>query len=119
MRYNEVLEHLQNLTKCKITQADLCKVLNVKQSAMGNRQSRNSNFSEEEIITLQNHYNVILKNEDVTIDYYPDVFGSCGNGVFELSPEKTQIIVPKNAFFSLQVKFVLPKLGREKDAKHS
>ena len=42
---------------------------------------------------------IIKSSDSVTLDYYPDVFGSCGNGVFELSPEKTQIIVPKNAFF--------------------
>lgn len=107
MQYSVLLDRLQKLTNQNITQAELCRVLNLKQSTMGNRQIRNSQFSDDEIEQINRHYgidiysgNTISVNPDsVTIDYYPDVFGSCGNGVFELSPEKTQIIVPKNAFF--------------------
>lgn len=36
---------------------------------------------------------------EITLDYYPDIFGSCGTGEFVLSPEKQQIQVPDNVFF--------------------
>lgn len=53
MRYSTVLIRLQNLINREITQAELCRILNVKQSTMGNRQNRDSNFSEEEIAALK------------------------------------------------------------------
>lgn len=107
MQYSVLLDRLQKLTNQNITQAELCRVLNLKQSTMGNRQIRNSQFSDAEIEQINKYYGIDIYScntnsvipDSVTIDYYPDVFGSCGNGVFELSPEKTQIIVPKNAFF--------------------
>lgn len=68
MRYSEVLARLQNLTSLQITQAELCRVLNIKQSTMGNRQNRDSNFSDDEITTLEHHYNVKLQNN---ICYFP------------------------------------------------
>ena len=58
MRYSTVLNRLQNLINREITQAELCRILNVKQSTMGNRQNRDSNFSEEEIATLNNYFNI-------------------------------------------------------------
>ena len=39
-------------------------------------------------------------NDNFILDYYPDTFGSCGTGVFEFSTKKTQLAVPKNAFFT-------------------
>jgi phage repressor protein C with HTH and peptisase S24 domain len=43
------------------------------------------------------------KDEKTTIaseiDYYPEVFGSCGGGAFALSETKESIAIPKNAFW--------------------
>lgn len=36
--------------------------------------------------------------EKIAVDYYPDVFGSCGNGKFVLSTQKEVINVPKKLF---------------------
>lgn len=106
MRYSTVLARLQNLINRDISQAELCRILNVKQSTMGNRQNRDSNFSEEEIEELNNYYRVDIYADNtksdtpkLTLDYYPDIFGSCGTGEFVLSPEKQQIQVPDNVFF--------------------
>lgn len=52
MQYSKVLDKLQNLIKREISQKELCKILNIKQSAMGNRASRDSHFSDSEIRTL-------------------------------------------------------------------
>ena len=38
------------------------------------------------------------ENENVTLDYYPDVFGSCGGGAFVLSEQKELIQVPARCF---------------------
>jgi hypothetical protein len=85
LRYNALLERLQNLINRKVSQAELCRVLNIKQSAMGNRQSRDSAFSDDEIITLENHYNVILSPmaDYVEIDHI-HINPSCGKGTVVL-----------------------------------
>lgn len=54
----------------------------------------------------QNHYEVVSsiakaisgqeQNEDtIDVDYFPDVFGSCGGGAFVLSEQKEKVSVPK------------------------
>lgn len=40
----------------------------------------------------------INTEEKIPVDYYPDVFGSCGNGKFVLSTQKEVIDVPKKLF---------------------
>lgn len=99
MRYTVLLDRLQNLINYKPSQSEIGKILDLRQTAISGRANRDSNFSDDEIRKIEQYYHVFIEDDNLTIDYYPDVFGSCGNGVFELSPEKTQIIVPKNAFF--------------------
>lgn len=60
MQYNEVLNRLQNLIKYSPSQAELCQVTGVKQSTMSNRATRNSEFDNDEIVTLNKFYNVNL-----------------------------------------------------------
>lgn len=99
MRYSVLLDRLQNLINYKPSQSEIGKILDLRQTAISGRANRDSNFSDDEIKKIEQYYHIVIEDDNLTIDYYPDVFGSCGNGVFELSPEKTQIIVPKNAFF--------------------
>lgn len=79
MKYSVLIDRLQNLTNRKISQAELCRVLDIKQSAMGNRQNRDSNFSDIEILTLEQHYNVSLGdnssivNDRIEISYWPEL----------------------------------------------
>ena len=60
MKYNEVLDRLQNLTNTTITQGMLCKICNVKQNTMSNRAKLNSEFKDSEIEALNKHYGVNL-----------------------------------------------------------
>lgn len=101
MRYSELLDRLQKLTNHKPSQAELCNVLNIKQSAMSNRFNRDSDFSSDEIVMISNYYGINLFNnvetkDSVTIDYYPDVLVSCGNGIFSLGETKEKMTVPKH-----------------------
>ena len=90
----EIQTDLQNLTKQRITQQEIANIIGVGQNAISGRAKRNSEFSEDEIISLQNHYNVIIEDGNITLDYYPDIFGSCGNGVMYITkkpiPSKVQ-----------------------------
>lgn len=105
MRYSVLIDNLQNLTNSKVDISEIAKVIGKPARTLYTRGQRDTEFKQSEINQIEEFYKVNLSKSDtsnnnsVTIDYYPDIFGSCGNGVFELSPEKTQIIVPKNAFF--------------------
>lgn len=104
MKYNTLLDTLQNLINYKPKQSELCKVLGYNASTVGARAQRNSNFSDEEIEKIERYYAIELSPSSnantVELDYYPDVYGSCGNGcmIFEESPEK--ISVTKDAIAS-------------------
>lgn len=118
MKYSEVLARLQNLTGLIPSQSQLCDITGVKQSAMSNRAKENSAFKQSDIQKLNdfyginlytntlenNHKNIkndvcIAQSDKVLIDYYPEVCGSCGNGVFQFSTRKEQITIPRNAFW--------------------
>ena len=60
MKYNTVLDRLQNLINYTPDQSELCKITGVKQSTMSNRAARNSDFSSDEVVMLNNYYNVNL-----------------------------------------------------------
>lgn len=96
MRYSKLLDALQNLIGFKPKQADICKILDYGYSTIGARAQRDSDFSDEEIEKIEEHYGISLRggdNNSVELNYYPDVFASCGTGctVFQESPEKISI----------------------------
>lgn len=113
MLIDKKINELQNLTKRKITNNEIAKILGLGSGqAVINRVNRKQELKEFEIIKLDdafakeiNKTNQLVTNPDLhsehtyTLDYYPDIFGSCGTGEFVLSPEKQQIKVPDNVFF--------------------
>lgn len=115
MKYNTVLARIQNLTGLIPSQAELCKITGIKQNTMSNRANRDSDFTVGEIDLLNSYYGInIITNEThseqtVSVDYYPDVFGSCGGGAFVLSERKEKIQVPVKLFkhFSTVKKYLV------------
>ena len=108
MLLDEKIRELQNLTKRKITYDEIADIFDVTRSAIQNRISRKSPLKEYEIKKIDEYYHFVPQNltnnfdnsePHFILDYYPDVFGSCGNGVFQFSTKKEQIAVPKNAIF--------------------
>lgn len=104
MRHSEVINAIQNLTNTKPTQQKLADILGVSINTIGGRASRDSNYSVEEINKisaglgvniLQNVTSALCNNDSVLIDYFSDVFGSCGSGAFVLSEKTEKIEVPK------------------------
>lgn len=98
MRYNEVIDTLQNLTGRKPSQSELGKILGLAQTAISGRANRNSLFTPEELKLIERKYGIDLtgtsQNESlITLNYYPNVFGSCGTGlmVFDECTEKMTI----------------------------
>lgn len=103
MRYSVLLDTLQNLINFRPSQKQIGDILGLAQTAISGRANRDSEFKTEEIEKIEKHYAIkILGNSNadcVEVDYYPEVFGSCGSGVFVLSEKKESISVPKSNFF--------------------
>lgn len=111
----QALESLQNLTNAKISQEEFGKALGTGRANISLRIKNKSRLTREEIHKLEKYFNVeynelhllTLPESDrlkmmsnvVLLDYYPDVFGSCGTGYFVTSEAKEQIQVPVNALF--------------------
>lgn len=96
MRYSELLDALQNLIGYRPTQAELCRKLDIKSNAMANRAGRDSVFTLSELKLIEQHYGIDLIGggaNSINIDYYPNVFGSCGTGlmVFDETSEKISV----------------------------
>ena len=99
----EALIEVSNKTKKKITYMDFAKVLGYTKQYVS--QIKDDELTQSQKEKIEKHYKIdlskpVISDDSIIIDYYPDMFGSCGNGVFALSPIKEQLIVPKNAFFT-------------------
>lgn len=83
MRYNVLLDTLQNLIEFKPSQKQLGQILGLAQTAISGRAARNSNFTDEEIKKIEEHYAVCLReNSDtdcIEIEHI-HISPSCGNG---------------------------------------
>lgn len=60
MRHIDILHALQNLTLRTPKQKEIAEALNVKISVIGNRSSRNSNYSLEDLVKLSQYFGVNL-----------------------------------------------------------
>ena len=103
MRYLELLSNLQNLTNEKLTDRRMMLAFDLKTpSAITYKKTNNSFVTDDEIAKVERSFNVSLSSSNqphYTLDYFPDVFGSCGNGVFQFSTKKEQITIPQSSLF--------------------
>lgn len=113
MKYTELQEKLQQLKGEKISQSKIGEVIGTTRQNIGSKfNNPKSEVSVSELQKVERFYNVSLyqspvrENDTVPIlvDYYPEVFGSCGEGQFVLSEQKELIQVPQKFFnhFSTQ-----------------
>ena len=109
MQVNEKISILQNLIKRKITYEEIAKTLGLGSGqALRNRVTRKQPLKDYEEKQIDDYFNIEIKqnktyltnkNDSITADYYPDIFGSCGGGAFVLSENKVQVQIPKTSFF--------------------
>lgn len=107
VKYSKVRERLQNLINEIPTHADISRVLEkggleVSANALSNRLSNDGFLKEEEIEILERKYAIDLSitsdrnSNEATLNYYPDVFASCGNGIMVFDDTSEKISVNKN-----------------------
>lgn len=97
----EALIEVSTKTQKKITYMDIAKVLGYTKQYVS--QIKNEQLTQAQKEKIEKYYKIdlskpVIDTDTVLLDYYPDMFGSCGNGVFALSPIKEQLIVPKKLF---------------------
>jgi len=99
MKIRKFLEQLEVRIGFKPTYAELAEITGVSASALSNRYFNNGNIKDEEITKILKHYaleELGTGDNCITLDYYPDVFGSCGTGVFVPSEQRAQISLSKD-----------------------
>jgi phage repressor protein C with HTH and peptisase S24 domain len=109
MKYNELFDTLQNLIFFKPKVSDIASIIGIKDKALYARASRDVSFSNEEIEKIEAHYGVSLQlsNDCLVVDYYPDIYASCGTGciVFDESKEKLTIAKSTIPYYSPNEKY--------------
>ena len=101
MNYSKLIEKIEQKVDFKPKQADLCRILKMSTSTMARRVMRDSKFSDDELRKLEDYYGISFKSNStsdncVTLDYYPNVFGSCGCGCMVFDESKEKISVAKD-----------------------
>lgn len=124
MKFNKAFQTLQNLSNAPIRPVDIATALGVSRSTINYKTKNNVELTENEIgkiedffkVSLltplnipkeyQNAYKILNESEKsmpvdtIEVDYYPDVFGSCGSGSFVFSEQKEVLQVPRRCFQS-------------------
>ena len=104
MNMTELKDYLQNLTGNELSQALLAEAIDTSpQSISARMKNPKSEVTVSELEAAKKFLNVTQEVKSdlidgIEADYYPEVFGSCGGGVFALSEIKERIIVPRYCF---------------------
>lgn len=100
MQYSPLIQAIKKEIGFEPKQSDLCKILDIGRGTMSNRAKNDSKFSDDEIKKIEEFYAIKLdrdvSNISVELEYYPDVFGSCGNGCMVFSEAKEKLAVTKD-----------------------
>lgn len=101
MQVQQAISEIMSQKGEKISYEALGKALGFSKQYVG--QIKSKELTESQMQKIEEFFNVDftkVNNSDdcISIDYYPEVFGSCGSGRFVLSEEKELIQVPKKFF---------------------
>ena len=99
MKINELISLISARTGSQINQSMLADSLGITRQTISNRIKNESEVTVSELQKVEDFFNIKLLDsvnpiyEVAYIDYYTDVFASCGNGSIVFSSEKTKLPV--------------------------
>ncbi len=101
MKLDELIKIISKKTDNYINQTSLADALGITRQTVSNRIKNESQVTVSELERIEEYFNIkIMKGEYgddanvVYIDYYKDVFASCGTGKVLFSDEKVKLPVP-------------------------
>lgn len=100
MKFETLFEALEKKVKIKPSVKNIADILGIETKALYARSKRGTEFKESEVKKIEEFYAISLTNSTsdncVTLDYYPNVFGSCGYGCMVFDESKEKISVAKD-----------------------
>mgnify|MGYP004694334261 FL=1 len=107
MKLKNLTALLTNALGSPVNQSMLAQSLGITRQTISNRVKNDSELTVSELAKIEKYFNVNITNQakglssdDILIDYYPDVFASCGNGSIVFSENKEVFSVPRVLFSS-------------------
>lgn len=98
MKLDELIQLISNIAGITVNQSMLADSLGITRQTISNRIKTQSEVTVSEIRRVEEYFKISIFNsatDDITyIDYYTDVFASCGNGSIVFSSEKTKLPIP-------------------------
>ena len=97
MKYNELQKKIKEQIGFEPRQTDFCKILDLSRQAMSNRVKNNLEFPLEEITKIEEKYAIKLTDfgNEVTLDYFTNIYASCGNGCIAANETSEKISVTR------------------------
>ncbi len=101
MKITDILEIITKKTGMPVNQSKLAKSLDVTRQTICNRIKNNSELTVSELNKIESYFGIkIFQQENIetewaSVDFYPEVFASCGGGTVVFSEEKTPVQLPK------------------------
>ena len=98
MKLDELIQLISNIAGITVNQSMLADSLGITRQTISNRIKTQSEVTVSEIRRVEEFFKIsifISVTDDIAyIDYYTDVFASCGNGSIVFSSEKTKLPIP-------------------------
>lgn len=102
MFVDTLFDTLQNLTNIKPSAKSVVSYLGITEKALYARKARNSKLTVEELVKIERGFGLPIGSlsgvslSDIQLDYYPNVFGSCGTGLMVFDDTSEKIAVTKD-----------------------
>lgn len=101
MKLENLLSIISNKTGRYVNQSLLAESLGITRQTVSNRIKNESEVTVTELKKIEKFFEISILNEDFAenrdvtyVDYYTDVFASCGSGSVVFSDEKTKLPLP-------------------------